>query len=75
MKSRSKQFVESEPVKVVDRQDLRTGKIGNGNTSRKLSIVMWNVNGIRSILNKNAMNPVLKEFKPDFICINETKVN
>lgn len=36
---------------------------------------MWNVNGIRSVLSKNKMNGLIEKYKPDFICINETKIN
>ena len=36
---------------------------------------MWNVNGIRSVLSKYTMNDLIKNYRPDFICINETKIN
>jgi exonuclease III len=31
---------------------------------------MWNVNGIRSVLNKLAMRDLIAQYIPDFICIN-----
>jgi len=35
----------------------------------------WNVNGIRAIMRKNQLVPFLEEIKPDFLCINETKID
>ena len=71
MKSRAKQFNETEVVfKSSESKDIKTGKKGKGNTKAKLKFVLWNVNGIRSILSKNALNPLLNQTLPDFICIN-----
>lgn len=36
---------------------------------------MWNVNGIRSVLSKYAMRDFIAKYNPDFICVNETKIN
>lgn len=36
---------------------------------------MWNVNGIRSVLNKNAIYNFINQYVPDILCINETKIN
>ncbi len=38
-----------------------------------MRIVSWNVNGIRSIHQKNALVPFLETIKPDIVCIQETK--
>jgi len=49
--------------------------MGNGRTSERIKIAMWNVNGIRSVLNKNALHNFINQFAPDILCINETKIN
>lgn len=51
------------------------GVLGSGKTSDRIKITMWNVNGIRSVLNKNALNNFVNSCNPDIICINETKIN
>jgi hypothetical protein len=51
------------------------GIIGNGKTSDRIKIAMWNVNGIRSVLNKNALSNFINQYVPDILCINETKIN
>ncbi len=38
-----------------------------------MKLVSWNVNGIRAVHNKELFLPVLKELKPDVICLQETK--
>ena len=37
------------------------------------NIFSWNVNGIRSVLKKGALQNLLKTFSPDFLCLQETK--
>lgn len=39
------------------------------------SILSWNVNGIRSIVRKNALKPVIDQLDPDVICLQEIKVH
>lgn len=51
------------------------GIIGSGKTSERIKIAMWNVNGIRSVLNKNAIHNFINQYVPDILCINETKIN
>ena len=38
-----------------------------------MRLVSWNVNGIRSIVNKTKFLPAIKALKPDIICLQETK--
>jgi exodeoxyribonuclease-3 len=39
----------------------------------KMKLYSWNVNGIRSVLKKDALAPFLREHEPDVLCIQETK--
>src|ERR1700733_13299889 len=36
-------------------------------------IYSWNVNGIRAVLKKNALQPFLDAEQPDILCLQETK--
>ncbi len=38
-----------------------------------IKIYSWNVNGIRSVLNKNRFQPFLQAHQPDILCLQETK--
>ncbi len=38
-----------------------------------LKIFSWNVNGLRAILNKDALQKLITEQKPDILCLQETK--
>ena len=38
-----------------------------------LKIMSWNVNGLRAVLNKGALQKLMHEQKPDIICLQETK--
>ncbi|HSX30810.1 MAG TPA: exodeoxyribonuclease III [Candidatus Saccharimonadales bacterium] len=38
-----------------------------------LKIYSWNVNGIRAVLKKNALQPFLDAEQPDILCLQETK--
>jgi exonuclease III len=42
---------------------------------QKLIICNWNVNGLRSVISKNMLNPYINNLKPDIICITETKMD
>lgn len=46
---------------------------GSGEMAIKLTT--WNVNGIRSVLTKGALQVYLKENTPDIICLQETKAH
>jgi hypothetical protein len=50
-------------------------KVGDGSTPSKLTISSWNVNGIRSVMNKKDLQNYLTSKKPDIICIGETKID
>jgi exodeoxyribonuclease III len=36
-------------------------------------LISWNVNGIRAVMKKNLFFPFLEEYKPDILCLQETK--
>lgn len=38
-----------------------------------LKIFSWNVNGIRAVLRKDAFMPFIEEYRPDILCLQETK--
>ena len=38
-----------------------------------LRIFSWNVNGIRAVLRKGALQKFLEEYKPDILCLQEIK--
>ena len=38
-----------------------------------LRIFSWNVNGIRSVIRKGALQKFIKEYEPDILCLQETK--
>lgn len=38
-----------------------------------MKLVSWNVNGVRSIHNKGMLVPFIEKFKPDIVCLQETK--
>ena len=40
---------------------------------RKMRIFSWNVNGLRAVLNKGALQKFLDEEKPDILCLQEIK--
>ncbi len=40
---------------------------------KKLTLVSWNVNGIRAVVRKDVFVPFIKEYQPDILCLQETK--
>lgn len=40
-----------------------------------LSIFSWNVNGIRSVIRKGAVQLFVKQYSPDIVCLQETKAD
>ena len=40
-----------------------------------MKIISWNVNGIRAVLKKDVLLPFIEEFKPDILCLQETKAS
>lgn len=39
-----------------------------------MKIYSWNVNGIRAVIKKGALEPFMKEHTPDILCLQETKI-
>ncbi|MDX1766005.1 MAG: exodeoxyribonuclease III [Candidatus Saccharimonadales bacterium] len=40
-----------------------------------MKIYSWNVNGVRAVIRKKALQSFLKEHQPDILCLQETKAN
>lgn len=40
---------------------------------KSLTIISWNVNGIRAVHKKGLFLPFVEEYKPDIVCLQETK--
>lgn len=40
---------------------------------KSLTIVSWNVNGIRAVHRKGVFEPFVKRYRPDILCLQETK--
>ena len=38
-----------------------------------MKLYSWNVNGIRAVLNKGALQDFIKKHDPDILCLQETK--
>jgi len=38
-----------------------------------MKIISWNVNGIRAVINKGFFVPFVEKYKPDILCLQETK--
>lgn len=38
-----------------------------------MKIISWNVNGVRAVLKKDVLIPFIEEFRPDILCLQETK--
>jgi exodeoxyribonuclease III len=38
-----------------------------------MKIISWNVNGIRAVLKKGLFMPFIEQYKPDILCLQETK--
>ena len=38
-----------------------------------MKIISWNVNGIRAVIKKDTFAPFIAEYKPDILCLQETK--
>lgn len=45
----------------------------NERGGRSMKLTTWNVNGIRSVLNKGALQEYVLEAQPDILCLQETK--
>ena len=40
-----------------------------------MNIISWNVNGIRAVLKKGALMPFIESYRPDILCLQETKAS
>ncbi len=40
-----------------------------------MKIISWNVNGVRSVIGKGALQKLIEAEKPDCLCLQETKIN
>jgi exodeoxyribonuclease-3 len=40
-----------------------------------MKIISWNVNGLRAVMNKGLLKPVLEKENPDILCLQETKAS
>lgn len=40
-----------------------------------LHLVSWNVNGLRAVLKKDALEPAIQQIDPDIVCLQETKIS
>ncbi len=40
-----------------------------------ITIVSWNVNGVRAVTKKNCLEPFIATHQPDIVCLQETKAN
>lgn len=38
-----------------------------------LTLISWNVNGIRAVIRKGVFAPFIKQYQPDILCLQETK--
>ncbi len=41
--------------------------------SKKITLISWNVNGIRAVHNKDLFIPFVEKYRPDILCLQETK--
>jgi exodeoxyribonuclease-3 len=53
---------------------MKLYEISGGDEMKNIRLLSWNVNGIRAVHNKNALESIF-ESKPDIICLQETKAS
>ena len=74
--SRKKKITFGEPRSPLHPPTTHLWLTGSGHIDQDEILVSgWNVNGIRAIMRKNQLIPFLEQVKPDFLCINETKLD
>ena len=71
-RSRSRSRSASKEKDKLDQNIPSDGKFPEDKT---IKIIHWNVNGFRPLLKKDELDKLIKEENPDFICINETKID
>ena len=42
---------------------------------KQLKIISWNINGLRSVINKGDLQYLIQQEKPAILCLNETKID
>ena len=60
---------------IVGKSAAHRWKIGLGVLPNEVKISSWNVNGFMSVTEKGKLADYVKSFKPDIICLNETKID
>jgi len=59
-KNRKKRFDEEVQLEAPSRKESGIiGLLGSGRTGKKVTVAMWNVNGIRSVITKKMLTPFL----------------
>ena len=71
-RSRSRSRSASKEKDKIDQNIPSDGKFPDDKT---IKIIHWNVNGFRPLLKKDELDKLIKEENPDFICVNETKID
>ena len=71
-RSRSRSRSASKEKDKIEQNIPSDGKFPEDKT---IKIIHWNVNGLRPLLKKDELDKLIKEENPDFICINETKID
>ena len=71
-RSRSRSRSASKEKDKIEQNIPSDGKFPEDKT---IKIIHWNVNGFRPLLKKDELDKLIKEENPDFICINETKID
>ena len=75
-RSRSRRRSRSRSAsKEKDKLDQNIPSDGKFPEDKTIKIIHWNVNGFRPLLKKDELDKLIKEENPDFICINETKID
>lgn len=67
-KTKSKDFPSGTATNADNHTHL--WEYGGGQTPNKLSISLWNVNGVRAVLNRKDINKYIDSTKPDIFCLN-----
>jgi exodeoxyribonuclease III len=74
-RSRSRRSRSRSASKEKDKIDQNIPSDGKFPEDKTIKIIHWNVNGFRPLLKKDELDKLIKEENPDFICINETKID
>lgn len=72
-KSKGKQHNAGDEV--IGKSSAHRWTLGTGKLPSDVKISSWNVNGIRSVIEKGELAKYLKSLNPDILCLNETKID